>query len=455
VVGDRFRFSHDLVRETLYRGLTTPRRLRLHRSLAHALEALPGPPDTERLNELAHHYSVAAPLGCAADAVRYLKSAAERARDALALDSAVSRYEEALELVAHMADADERRHQELDLLLWLGPVMSAAFGLGDDRITDVYTRAEALAREIGDAAERFRALQGVFSYWVGKPDHTRSGPVGDELVALADEVDHQAMRFSARAWRGATTYMSGDRARAADDFVVALEIYDPARNPLDILDPGLTAMVFAALVDWDRGREQSALDQATAACEIVRGRHPYTVAYVKAHVAKLHARRGEAKVAAAMAAEARAVAVEYALPQLVHQAGWVVGWADALDGRVDEGIGAIETAIAGLTASNSMADASHPMVVLTELRASSGQSAAALDAAARAEAFIDATGERCHEAELHRLVGELLAPTDPAGAEARLARAVELARAQGALIYEQRAAASLDAFKAGHNTPST
>jgi len=68
----------------------------------------------------------------------------------------------------------------------------------------------------------------------------------------------------------------------------------------------------------------------------------------------------------------------------------------------------------------------------------------ALDAAARAEQFIEATGERCHQAELLRVVGELLASTDRAGAEAKLNAAVALAAAQGALIYEQRAAASLE-----------
>ncbi|MBV9254201.1 MAG: AAA family ATPase [Actinobacteria bacterium] len=455
VVGDRFRFSHALVREALYSGLTTPRRLRLHRSVAKALETLPGPPDTERLTELAHHYTEAAPLGCAEDAVRYLKSAAERARDALAFDTSVAHLQQALTLVGAVEDVALRRRLELDLLLMLGPIQSAAFGLGDARITETYARAEELAREVGDNAERFRAVQGVFSYWVGKPDHRRSGPLGDELVGLAEEIAHPAMRFAAHAWRGATRYMAGDRGGASEDFSVALEIYDPARSPLDLLDPGLTAMVFSALLDWDLGRDESALDQAAAASDIVRGRHPYTVAYVKAHVAKLHARRGDAELAARLAAEAQAVAEEHGLPQLVHQAGWVAGWARALAGRVDEGADLVEAALAGLSASNSMADASHALVVLTELRAALGQFDAAREVAARAEAFIDDTGERCHEAELQRLLGELLAPVDTAAAEAHLRHAVEVATAQGVVPYEARARKSLEDFQAGRGTSPT
>src|SRR6185295_3934015 len=38
--GGRFRFSHALVRETLYDEITSTRRVRLHRQIAAALEAL-------------------------------------------------------------------------------------------------------------------------------------------------------------------------------------------------------------------------------------------------------------------------------------------------------------------------------------------------------------------------------------------------------------------------------
>jgi hypothetical protein len=454
-VGDRFSFSHDLVRQALYDGLSSPRRLRLHRSVAMALEALPGPPDGDRLIELAHHYSEAASLGCAEQGVRYLRSAAEQAREALALDVSITHLERALGLVPGIADGEQRRRQELDLVLSLGPIMSAAFGLGDERITAVYARAEVLAHEVGDVAERFRALQGVFSYWVGRPDHARARPIGDALVALADEVGSPAMAFSARAWRGATAYMAGQRPLAAADFAVALEIYDPARNPLDMLDPGLTAMVFSALTDWDFGHEESALDQAAAACEIAAGRHPFTVAYVNAHVAKLHARRGDAEAAALFATRAATVAEEHGLRQLAHQAGWVAGWAHALEGRLEEGANEIEAAIEGLSRSSSMADASHAMVTLVEVRHAMGDDAAALTVAAQAEEFMATTDERAHEAELHRLIGVLMARSDPVAAEEQLNKAVEVARAQGVVPYERGAEASLAAFRQGPDPAPT
>ena len=52
----RYRFSHDLVRETLYEELSPGRRVRLHRRIADVLETLYGPAVGEHLAELAFHF---------------------------------------------------------------------------------------------------------------------------------------------------------------------------------------------------------------------------------------------------------------------------------------------------------------------------------------------------------------------------------------------------------------
>ena len=51
----RLRFAHVLIRDTLYEGLTTARRVRLHRLAVEALEALYGDEPGPHLAELAHH----------------------------------------------------------------------------------------------------------------------------------------------------------------------------------------------------------------------------------------------------------------------------------------------------------------------------------------------------------------------------------------------------------------
>ncbi|MEX2314354.1 MAG: hypothetical protein WD628_01460, partial [Thermomicrobiales bacterium] len=88
--GERFRFTHALIRETLYEGMVSLRRRALHRQVAEALEqAANADPDT-----VAHHYQAAGD-GRAFD---WLVRAGERAENAFAWPMAAARYTSALEL---------------------------------------------------------------------------------------------------------------------------------------------------------------------------------------------------------------------------------------------------------------------------------------------------------------------------------------------------------------------
>src|SRR5206468_2763663 len=59
----RWRFTHALVREVLYEALGPARRAALHRAIGEALERLHGELDGPHLDELAHHFTCAAPGG--------------------------------------------------------------------------------------------------------------------------------------------------------------------------------------------------------------------------------------------------------------------------------------------------------------------------------------------------------------------------------------------------------
>jgi predicted ATPase len=107
----RYRFSHDLVRETVYRDLSAVRRSLLHLRVADAIERLHGD-DPKRLPELARHLADAGPAGDPERAVRYLLAAAEQAGRGWATGEAIALYNQALELIA---EEDESRRREVEL----------------------------------------------------------------------------------------------------------------------------------------------------------------------------------------------------------------------------------------------------------------------------------------------------------------------------------------------------
>jgi tetratricopeptide (TPR) repeat protein len=123
------------------------------------------------------------------------------------------------------------------------------------------------------------------------------------------------------------------------------------------------------------------------------------------------------------------------------------GWLHAERGELQEGIGTIRNGIAGLLAAGyKYHDSFHrALLALVYLRANQVDNAfASLDDALR---FVEQSGERYYEAELHRLRGELLLvcgrTSDEEEIQGCFRKAIEVARKQDAKSWELRATTSL------------
>ena len=115
----RYTFAHALVRETLYDELSLTRRVRTHRALADALQAMPG----HRLAELAHHRLEAAAASGGAPAADAALAAAREAMAALAYEDAAALCERAL---AALEPGEDARRAELLLALGEARLRSGA-----------------------------------------------------------------------------------------------------------------------------------------------------------------------------------------------------------------------------------------------------------------------------------------------------------------------------------------
>jgi predicted ATPase len=150
--------------------------------------------------------------------------------------------------------------------------------------------------------------------------------------------------------------------------------------------------------------------------------------------------------ALAQAEAAIALAAEQGFP-LYLAAGTVVrGWALADGGQVEAGVAEIRRGLADYGATGARMWSPYFLGLLAEVLGRAGQVGDGLKAIDDALGLVERTGVRWIEADLHRLRGELLA----AGPEPRLSeaeacfrRALAIAREQGALMWELRAATSL------------
>ena len=232
----RFRFTHALVRETLYEDLPAPARAELHRLVAAALETLHANAVDPPLAELAHHFFHAAPLGGAGRAVDYAERAGARATAQLGYEEAVSHYQRGLEALA-LGTPDEPR--QLALLLALGDAHWRAGA--NDRARAAFERAMHSARLLGGVEPMARAALGL-----GRASPER-GAADPTLVAMLEEVlarlqgGDSALRAMLLARLAMAVYFMRQEARRED---LGREAVEMARR---VGDPD--ALV-AALITW-------------------------------------------------------------------------------------------------------------------------------------------------------------------------------------------------------------
>ena len=150
-VPGRYRFAHDLLRESVYAGPGTARTTALHRRIAHVLEERYQGDVEPHLAELAYHFCAAAPEGDVAKAVDYATRAGRRAVEVLAYEAAVALFQRALD-VAELAAADEARR--CSLLIVLGEAQNRAGDMISGRAT--LLQAVEIARRLR-GTERARA----------------------------------------------------------------------------------------------------------------------------------------------------------------------------------------------------------------------------------------------------------------------------------------------------------
>ncbi len=118
-VAGRYRFTHALVRETVYASMSLARRGILHAAVGVALEPHLSE-DVDLVAEVAHHFALGAALRpeLAEPAARHCVTAARLAEGRGALDQALGHWEDALAADAAAPGQDQRRRYEI--LLGLG-----------------------------------------------------------------------------------------------------------------------------------------------------------------------------------------------------------------------------------------------------------------------------------------------------------------------------------------------
>lgn len=154
----RYRFVHELIRQTLAETLSLPRRQRLHGRIAEAIERVYASTIESHVPALAHHLYEAGAAVPAEKAIHYLSEAAARATGAAAFEEALAPIDNALSLVE-----DERSAAFADLMERRGRCL-LSLGRNEEAVRNLETAIAGFARN-GDFVRFVDASYFLYGYY--------------------------------------------------------------------------------------------------------------------------------------------------------------------------------------------------------------------------------------------------------------------------------------------------
>jgi TOMM system kinase/cyclase fusion protein len=443
-----YRFKHALIQDAAYQSLLRSTRQRHHQHIAQVLEARFPTLCATQPEVLAHHFTEA---GLREQAISYWQQAGQRAIERSANLEAIGHLTTALDVLKTLPDTPERTQHELTLYTALGVPLRATKGFGAPEVGQVYARARALCQQVEETPQLSPVLRGLWEYYELQGELQTARELGEQLLTLAQHVREEELLLVAHHVLGDTLVWLGEFAGARAHLEQGMVLYHPKQHRAHAFlygyDSGVHGLSFGAWALWYLGYPDQALRRVHDALRLAQDvSHPFSLGFALAFAAWLHQLRREGHAAHERAAALIALATDQGFPFWDSWGTVLRGWALAEQGQCAEGIAQLRQGIAAWRATGAALQLPYYLALLVEAYGKAGQADEGLRVLAEALAAVHTTGERQHEAELHRLKGALLLAQE--GADAQKAercfrQAMDVACQQQAKSLELRAATSL------------
>ena len=161
-LGDGYDFSHDMLREAAYAGVSPPKRWLLHRRIAQGLELLHADDTDAVAAQLAEQYARG---GRGDRALAYYRRAADVAAGRFAHAEAIRLHREALSIIAAMPAGRGRDSHELAVLEAMAAPLNARHGYSSPDLQQALERSIALAESLG---RKDSTVTGLVALWTSQ-----------------------------------------------------------------------------------------------------------------------------------------------------------------------------------------------------------------------------------------------------------------------------------------------
>jgi len=450
-VGDiEYMFKHAQTHDVAYDSVLNERRRTLHERIGVALESMHADSLDDHIAELAHHYARSANP---AKAVEYCTRACQQSTDRAAHAEAVAHFETGLARLQQLPDDDRRAEFELDLRNTVDYAVITIKGWASPEAERSFTRALELSQRPGISWQKsWRALSGLVTVALGRPDIRQACEIATERVALAER--HGNLELTAESLHSLAfaNMCAGAFETAAEGFDRTLSMYQsmPApqaafRHQRPIVQ-ALTAGASAYNL-WFLGYPDRALERTAAAAAVAHesGSKDAMEAVHNFAMFMFQARR-EVERTRDSAEALLALATELNSRNRRSMAEFHLGWVQAMTDDPERAVAEMRRSLAEFRADGTQAFNEYFLALIAASLGERGHFDESIGNLNQAFDAIEKSSERLFEAEVHRLKGELLLAKDAsnaAQAEQSFRAAIEISRGQKAKSWELRATTSL------------
>jgi class 3 adenylate cyclase/tetratricopeptide (TPR) repeat protein len=443
-----FQFKHALIRDAAYGSLLRKTREEVHVRIARVLEGTL--PDTADIQPelIAHHYTEA---GCKEEAVRWWHSAGQRASHRSANAEAVAHLNKALELIGAGAEGNKRDLLELKVRVDVGGPLIGSKGWGASELEENYTRAWALYERTGATELAFPVLWGqyVSAGYRAEGGLALSEERAERFLQLAKRQGDAGLEVMGHRMLGVQLVSRGQFVTGRQHLERAVALYDPTKHQglafTYGINPRVSALVTLSLTLQYLGFVDQASRAGEQGVEEARQSDHFNSLGVALHLmGRLRAFRREGAQLRNLACDLIALSREQGSTDWGLAGEILLGWQEARDGCLQEGLERIRRGVEGLRARKLNVWLPAYLLLQAEICCDAGQFDETLELLDEAKELIELQEHPVCEAELHRLraCAELSRGASAEVVEACFDRAFAVARGQSAKFWELRTAVS-------------
>ncbi|MDQ2827006.1 MAG: hypothetical protein M3Y04_08620, partial [Actinomycetota bacterium] len=370
---------------------------------------------------------------------------------ALAYEAAEDHLRRALGLLDAAPAGRERDRQELDLQDRLAALLTQVKGVAVAETAAAWSRATALCREVEDRRRLLPSLWGSLSYAWASGDAEGARGLGEHILRLGRASAEPVVTAAAHLGLGSVDLCCGDLVNGTRHLGAGKELADGVADHAlaDVTYADLRVQVdswLAMALHLQGGHDEGRLLIDGAIGRARRQGDPFTVALGLAFGVFGGVIGGAVEEARRLAEELLEHSERYRMVDFAYHARVVRIWTMSKDAEGADDVISLTNDLPAAAEAGIRPWRPFWLALQAEVWQESGRLEEAGRCVEAALSEVEAMGSSFCVAELYRLRGELLATTAPdrhADALADVREAVRLAGAQGAVVYRERAEASL------------